>query len=71
MVQRTRLKNLINKIKDDPDNYKLQADRDRLLEQIIKCRDKYLQIDDLFDREITNQITASKNQFSCCNWLKT
>jgi cell division protein ZapA (FtsZ GTPase activity inhibitor) len=71
MVQRTRLKNLINRIKDDPANYKLQTDRDRLLEQIIKCRDKYLQIDDLFDREITKQITESRNQFSCCNWLKT
>jgi hypothetical protein len=71
MIQRTRLKNLINKIKEEPQNYKLHTDRDRLLEQIIKCRDKYLQIDDIFDREIAKQIIASKDQISCCNWLKT
>ena len=71
MIQRTRLKNLINKIKDDPDNIKTQSDRDRLLEQIIKCRDKYLQIDDVFNKEISKQIIASKDKISCCNWLKT
>jgi hypothetical protein len=71
MIQRTRLKNLINRIKDEPQNFKLQTDRDRLLEQIIKCRDKYLQIDDIFNKEIGKQIIASKGQISCCNWLKT
>jgi hypothetical protein len=71
MIQRTRLKNLINRIKDEPQNFKLQTDRDRLLEQIIKCRDKYLQIDDIFNKEIGKQIIASKDQISCCNWLKT
>ena len=65
------LKNLINRIKIDPNNYKLQTDRDHLLEQIIKCRDKYLQIDDVFNKEITTQIIVSKDQISCCNWLKT
>ena len=71
MIQRTRLKNLINRIKEEPQNFKLQTDRDRLLEQIIKCRDKYLQIDDIFNKEIAKQIIASKDQISCCNWLKT
>ena len=71
MIQRTRLKNLINRIKEEPQNFKLHTDRDRLLEQIIKCRDKYLQIDDIFNKEIAKQIIASKDQISCCNWLKT
>jgi hypothetical protein len=74
MIQRNRLKNIINKIKKSEctDVIKLERDKDRLLEQIIKCRDNYLEIDDIFNKEISKQISLSKAKyFKCCNWLKT
>jgi len=70
LIQRNRLKNMINKIQETG-NTSLEKERDRLLERIIKCRDKYLNIDDIFNEEILNQINLSKTRkFKCCNWLK-
>lgn len=69
LIQRNRLKNIINKIKEG--NVHFEKDRDRLLERIIKCRDKYLHIDDVFNQEILEEIKHSKTKkMKCCNWLK-
>ena len=48
---------------------KLEKDKDRLLEQIIKCRDNYLEIDDIFNKEISKQISLSKAKYFIKNSL--
>jgi len=70
LVQKNRLKNILNKINQG--NESLENERDRILERIIKFRDRYLQIDEIFNDEINKQIIhAKKSRCKCCNWLKT
>jgi hypothetical protein len=50
---------------------KLEALKKERINQFLDQRSKYLELDKLFNKEITDQITASKKRWAFCGWLKT
>lgn len=75
------LKNIINKIIDKSKQTQtieikqeivlLEIAQNNKLSDIIKFRNKYLDIDKEFNDEINLHIENSKSQFNCCSWLNT
>ena len=50
---------------------KLEKERDDAFNNVIIFREKYLNIDKIFNDEIDKQKNININFFDCCNWLKT
>lgn len=50
---------------------KLEALKKERINQFLDQRSKYLELDKLFNKEITDQITASRKRWAFCGWLKT
>lgn len=48
-----------------------EAEQNKVLDEIINMRNRYLQIDSDFNDEIAEQIARSRRRWSCLNWTKT
>lgn len=48
----------------------LENDKNNAFNEVINFREKYLEIDNIFNEEINQQRTKMKEYTNCCNWLK-
>ena len=48
-----------------------ETEQNKLIDQIIEKRNKYLEIDSTFDSEIKYNALQAHGRFRCMNWLKT
>jgi hypothetical protein len=80
MILTNKLKGIINALvslhatgASQEDILEKETEQNELIDQIIKKRDKYMDIDGWFNREIEEQIAISKGRWlGCCTgWLKT
>jgi len=61
--------NIVNLIKTELDA--LENDKNNAFNAVINFREKYLEIDKIFNDEINQQILIMTECTNCCNWLKT
>ena len=61
--------NMVNLIKTELDA--LENDKNNAFNDVINFREKYLEIDKIFNDEINQQRLIMTECTNCCNWLKT
>ena len=60
---------MANLIKTELDS--LENDKNNAFNDVINFREKYLEIDKIFNDEINQQRLIMTECTNCCNWLKT
>jgi len=78
MILINKLKGVINSLitlnsslAEDSVILEKEQEQNKLLDNIIAIRNKYLEIDSTFNKEINDQIAESKKRWSCLSWTKS